>query len=355
MDLVVSTPDGRDVACTSAYSMDAESGPDSDNDFELVVDGVDGLVGPGSFVAIEGTDVGGVVDGVDLSVRSGRSAATWRGRTWAGILAARVIVPPPGQDHAVAAGDAHEWLRGVVASLGLQGVFSVPASPAGVDMGGYKLERFCDAYGGISDALESVNHRLSISRADGTTTLSAVPADAFGDVDSDVIDFDLSRLWRPVNHLVCAGAGEMQQRLVVHLYADADGNIGEEQSLFGIDEVAEFYDYSNADEKMLKQDGREKLRDAQKQGAVKVTTHDGQVLHLGDEVRGVDRATGLSVTARGTNVICRADGGRVALSYEAGGARVGAVRGGRHAVAESTPLAMALQMPHTLDGVEFEV
>ena len=355
MDLVVSTPEGRDVACTSAYSMDAESGPDSDNDFELVVDGVDGLVGPGSFVAIEGTDVGGVVDGVDLSVRGGRSAATWRGRTWAGILAARVIVPPPGQDHAVATGDAHEWLSGVVASLGLQGVFSVPTSPAGVDMGGYALPRFCDAYGGVCGALASVGHRLDVRREDGSTVLRAVPADTVGDVDSDAVDFDLSRLWRPVNHLVCAGAGEMQQRLVVHLYADADGNVGEQQSLFGIDEVAELYDYANADEQQLREDGRKKLSEMQQQGKVEVTVRDGQVLHVGDEVRGIDRATGLSVTARVTNVICRADGGRVALSYEAGGARVGAVRGGHHAVAESTPVAMALQMPHTLDGVEFEV
>jgi hypothetical protein len=32
-----------------------------------------------------------------------------------------------------------------------------------------------------------------------------------------------------VNHLICLGSGELQNRIVVHLYVDADGNISQTQ------------------------------------------------------------------------------------------------------------------------------
>ncbi|MFR5827828.1 MAG: Gp37-like protein [Adlercreutzia equolifaciens] len=118
-------------------------------------------------------------------------------------------------------------------------------------------------------------------------------------VDDDLLDLDILRQWRCTNHLVCLGVGELAARTVVHLYADAAGNVGKTQTLFGADEITEKYDYSNAEAAELEEKGAEKLREMQTEGRVGVTVKDDAVtLHLGDVVHGRDNALGVTCTAK---------------------------------------------------------
>ena len=59
-----------------------------------------------------------------------------------------------------------------------------------------------------------------------------------------------------MNHLICLGSGQLEERLVVHLYADTNGTISQTQTQFGIDEICATYEYSTIEtEEELIQEG----------------------------------------------------------------------------------------------------
>lgn len=128
----------------------------------------------------------------------------------------------------------------------------------------------------------------------------------------------MSRTYRPTNHLIGLGEGELASRSVVHWYADADGNVSQTQSLFGVDEVTATYDYSNADDDELDENTREKLEELQGEGEVDVTVNDGLDLDIGDIVTGRDNSGGVTVTAEITKKIVKLEAGVPSVSYEVG-------------------------------------
>lgn len=326
-DVVVSDPSGRDLGATTAYELDMSIG-DTGNNFELSAPGMP--ISQGCLVSIDGTEYGGVVDSAELVGEGGTSTVTWSGRTWTGVLLGRVLSPDAGRDYLDVAGEANAVLSQLVARMGLSGLFQVPAEDSGVRVQ-HRFERFTDGYTGMRRMLAASSAKLVIRRVDGSTVLRAAPARAAGGgVDSDLIDFTARRDWRPVNHLVCAGTGELASRKVVHLYADASGAVSRRQTLFGVDEVAELYDYSNADEQKLIEDGTRKLRGYQTGGAVDVTVRGGLELDVGDTVTGEVRGGGVpdsTVTAAVVKKVVRASGGALAVSYEVGNPQTSATGG----------------------------
>ena len=166
------------------------------------------------------------------------------------------------------------------------------------------------------------------------------PAETYGDVDSDLIDFTAKRSWRPVNHLHCAGTGELSERLTLDLYADENGRVSKTQTLFGIDEVAEGYDYSNADMERLEEDGTKKLREYQSQGSVEVYLPTGVELRVGDMVFAADRSSGIGLQAMVAKKIVRGSSGVVTVEYECGNSETGS-SGGIYGSAE-TPTIVPL-------------
>ena len=332
MDLVVTSPDGTDLGSTSDYALDLSFG-DSGNNFELWCPSLP--ISYGCTVAVEGTEWGGLVDTSEDSLDGGLSTTTWSGRTFHGVLVGKVLCPPAGQDYLTASGDANDCLRSLVARCGLSGTFEVPEGAAGIAVS-HTFDRYCDAYSGIRKMLASSGARLMLRREDGRTLMWAEPAESHGDgIDSDLVDFTATRATRPVNHLVCAGSGELADRVVVHLYADAAGEVSRTQTLFGADEVAELYDYSSADEDTLVSDGTRRLRGYQVQGSVDATVHEGLELYVGDTVCAANRETGRTVTAAVNKKVVQASGGVTAVSYEVGDAQTGTT-GGTYASRETS-------------------
>ena len=333
MDLVVSAPNGRDLGSTSRFELDLSFG-DGGNNFELSCP--DLPISRGCLVSIDGTEYGGVVDAAEQETEGGETSVVWKGRTWQGVLAAKVLEPDRGQDYLHVSGDANAVLTRLIARMGLQSLFAVPKSRASISVD-HTFERYTDGYAGIRKMLRASSAKLMLRREDGITRIWAEPIRQLGDaIDSDLIDFTAERMWRPVNHLVCLGTGELRDRTVLHLYADERGNVSERQSLFGADEVAETYDYSNADMAKLREDGTKKLREYQQQGAVDVSVADGLELYVGDVVTGSAHGAGVvdgSVTAPVVKKIVKARDGAVEVSYEVGDAQTSS-RGGIHGSAE---------------------
>ena len=99
----------------------------------------------------------------------------------------------------------------------------------------------------------------------------------------------------------------------------AKGNVSQSQSLKGVDEIAQVYDYSNAETAELNQKTREKLQELQSEGDVKVTVHEdtGILFDVGDTVTARDNLTGITVNASITKKIVKVSGGVLFVDYEA--------------------------------------
>lgn len=320
MYVVVTDADRRDVAAVEDFELDLAYGvgDDAENDFELTLgDGT--RLEKGCLAYVDGTPWGGIVDRTDFDTSTG--SITYGGRTWQGILAGKVVRPPAGSEHYRMVGDANAAIAALIGDVGLADFATVPAGDSGIELS-YDLERFCDAWTGLMDALASAGARPSLHFSDGRLVVSAVASATWGDeVDSDLLDFSGERDWLPVNHLVCAGEGQGGERALVDLYADASGAVSRVQSLFGLEERAELYSFTSADEDQLVEDGTKRLTEYQAQGELQVDISDGSLdMEVGDLVVGRERSLGLTVGARIVKKVVIATGAGATVSHEAGGA-----------------------------------
>ena len=317
-ELIVTDASHVDQASLEDFTLDAAWGAD-ENDFELTVDR---LIDAGSYVYFDGGECGGVVDSLKDSLKDGRSTLTYGGRTWHGMLANKILEPDKGKDYLTVSGTASTVIGSLISRVGLDGVFDAVDSPtAGAQtIKSYRFDRYTDCYAGLRAMCAANGLKLRLAYRSGHVEIWAEPAAHYGDsIDSDLIDFDATRTWLRVNHLIGLGKGELANRTVVHWYADKDGNVSQNQSLHGTEEIAQTYDYSNAESDELDAKTRDKLIGMQSQGAVKVTVRDGTEIEMdvGDTVAARDQITGITVQATVTKKITKTKNGSTSIDYEA--------------------------------------
>lgn len=309
----------HDVGELSGVRLDLEVG-DTD-DFQLEAPASYAIAG-GSLVYVDGTSYGGIVD--HRMPTTGEPTVRYTGRTWAGVMAERVVVPPEGRTHYEYDCDANELLRALLPSLGLSWLFEVPAGASGVHVKG-RFDRYTDLWSGLRKAARAAGARVSVEWGGRRAALTMVPRQVVEASPSEA-RATVDEPWRAVNHLVCLGQGEGTDRVVLHLYADAEGAVSRTQSLFGAELREATYDYSNADEAELLEQGTQKLRELQERGTV---TLDAPSLdwgaELGDLVRVTDETTDATVTAEVTRLVVRVEDGQLSLTCDAGSATI---RGG---------------------------
>ncbi|TCF15732.1 Gp37-like protein [Bifidobacterium longum] len=318
-ELIVTDASHVDQASLEGFTLDAAWGAD-ENDFELTVDR---LIDAGSYVYFDGGECGGVVDSLKDSLKDGRSTLTYGGRTWHGMLANKILEPDKGKDYLTVSGTASTVIGSLISRVGLDSVFDAVVPPDGSDdptIKQYQFDRYTDCYTGLRKMCEANGLKLRLAYASGRVNIWAEPVAHYGDsIDSDLIDFDATRTWRKPNHLIGLGKGDLAARTVVHWYADAKGNVSQSQSLKGVDEITQVYDYSNAETAELNQKTREKLQELQSEGDVKVTVRDDAnvVFDVGDTVTARDNLTGITVNASITKKIVKVSGGVLSVDYEA--------------------------------------
>ena len=315
MVLVVHDPERGDLRELLDFELDLAFGSD-ENAFELTC--AEGLApAEGQLVFVDGSEYGGIVD--ETSYDAGRDATgtvTCKGRTWHGVLAGKRLLPDEGSARLSVIGKAGEVLASLIGRMGLSGLFSAASDDTEVS---HTFERFCDGYSGLKALAKANGRKVAMRRRGGKVELSLPPVvDYASKVDSDLLDFTLTSVHRCVNHLVCAGTGELEDRAVVHFYADSAGNVSHTQSLFGVDEICALYDYSNADEEKLEEEGRKKLQEYQTQGSVEVEAHDDIDVDVGDVISARDNAHGRTVTATVAKKIVKVSRGVATFSYEVG-------------------------------------
>lgn len=318
VDLICADENGVPFHAVSDCVFDCAWGS-GENDFELTL--YDGTVLPDrGLVYVDGTEVGGIVDHMKDELSDGVSVVTYSGRSWHGMLAGKVLQPDSGQDYLKVSGPVNQVLSNLLARIGLADVFKVRADSTKT-IPTFRFDRYCTAYDGIRRMLAANDLKLMFQEVDGTVWMYAKPiVDPNDTVDSDLVDFSITKDYRRTNHMIGLGKGDLRNRLVVHYYADGSGKVSNTRTFGGRDEIAAVYDYSSAEKDELDKQTKKQLQDLQGAGAVDVTVHDGLSLDVGDRVAGCDHVTGLTVTAIVLKKIVKLSGGLLSVSYEVGDA-----------------------------------
>lgn len=222
----------------------------------------------------------------------------------------------------VISGDANDCIRFILNRIGLSSLLCAFEEAAGIDIQEYQFHRFTDAYSGLTGMLASAGHKLHTEVHGGQVVLSAeavVDYTADEEFDSDLVDFVAIKKFNAVNHLICLGAGELENRTVIHLYADKDGNISQTQTQDGLDEVVAVYEDTSAEAEELIQKGTEELLKLWEPDKLKVDFDDSTDSYdVGDIVGACDNITGISVAAVITKKIVTIKNGLITISYKVG-------------------------------------
>lgn len=320
MDLIYTNSHREDIGVLHDFIFDLAFGAD-ENDFELTIDSSNHCCDANSLVYMEGTEYGGIVDGIEVVTKDDR--LTYTGRTWHGVLASKILEPDAGANYLVLSGEANAVIGTLISRVGLSDLFRASSENSGLTISNYSMRRYIDAYAGITKMLASVSGKLSFSYKDGHVVLSAAPiVDYTKDeqFDNDQVEMDVKKTFNPVNHMICLGKGELADRQVVHLYMNSAGNISETQTFFGLNEVTDVYENTNAESlDELKKGGREKLQESGSTDSVGMNFDaESTVYDIGDIVGARETITGVTVSEKITKKIVKIQGGEIDIEYKVG-------------------------------------
>lgn len=254
----------------------------------------------GSLIWSPGTEYGGIIQDIQSKLETdGQRYVYYSGPSWSGRLSQRIVCPPSGKDHYTLEGEANEALNTLMEYLGLDYLFQAPEDNSGITLD-TDLERFADGYSALRKAASENDCRLSMAydNAAKKVAIQFVPRETHGNYTSDNSPISVT-VGSPVNHLVCAGTGELQNRAVVHLYIDKDGNVSQTQYYKGADEISTLYENTSADKDKLTEEGTKKLLEYQEVNQVEISVEDGSedLYPLDDVIVGFDPVTGIKASS----------------------------------------------------------
>ena len=270
MDLIFANEHREELGVITRYDYDLAYGRD-ENDFELTVQlNDDYRLDYQWYVYIPNTEYGGIIDKKNVSLNA--KEVTYKGRTWHGILAHKIIQPEVGYDYyTVVNDDSRLAVKEVIEYLGLDDLFEVVLDNDidNVVKINYQFERYTDVYTGLRKMLLSGSNPQKMRLLYDGYKVKIVIENVIDyslneEWDSSQLSFSVEKNTRPVNHLICLGQGDLNERYVIHLFADENGGVQpyrhtdepvrdsdyildeSNKIMFGVDEVSEVYDNSNA-------------------------------------------------------------------------------------------------------------
>lgn len=174
--------------------------------------------------------------------------------------------------------------------------------------------------------LKSVGYRLKIRYVQqergqpGYVELSAVPIVDYSEQielsQDSQLNFTFKNIKNGVNHLICLGKGELQDRQVIDLYVQKDGSIGTEQYYKGIEEIAATYEDTSSESDELEERGRERLQKVMNSTSFSMDAESLNMdVEIGDIIGGRDYLTGLYAKKPIVKKIYRVKDGKTSLEY----------------------------------------
>lgn len=322
--LILASPTLRDIAPVMDSEIDMDIGCDNDYEIKIKRGSWRDEYTFGNVFYIPGTEYGGIIGEIDTDTSA--DTISLLGMTWRGVLDKKIITPPDGEDYAKVSGELNRSLNTLI--TGQFGTyFVVSQENTGVNVTEYQFERYCTLLSGIEKMLKSVNYKLHIVYVPqergqpGYVQLSAVPIVDYSDEielsQDNKLNFTFKNKRNGVNHLICLGKGELQDRQVVDLYVQKDGSIGTDAYYTGIEEIAETYENTSSDAADLQEKGTEKLQELMNSTSFSMDVESlGIEVDIGDIIGGRDYLTGLYAKKPIKGKIYKVSVGEESLVYE---------------------------------------
>nr|DAY91116.1 MAG TPA: Protein gp18.1, prophage tail protein gp18.7A [Caudoviricetes sp.] len=248
------------------------------------------------------------------------------GMTWRGLLNQRAINPDK-NIYVYLNGEANVVLAEYISKLGMREIFEVSGENSGITIRNFQvplqtmlLDAFDQALA-LQNAKVEIRYKQGPANGKGYVQLRVVPiTDHSGNVELNEdgsVKLNILDYQNGVNHLICLGAGELEQRQQVDLYAWPDGSIQKERYYTGIDLIEQYYENTTVDTLVeLEEEGRKKLEELMNYKQLKISVDDTD-LELGDIVGGRERITNIYMAAPVIRKIVDVTGrGRVNITYK---------------------------------------
>lgn len=325
--IVLATEKGEEIGfCNDGMEADLDAG--DTNDFEITMDAEkwdEEKYYYNNRVFIPETEYGGMIK--EIEVQTNSSMITVRGPIWRGMLQKKIVVPPSGSTHLILNGELNSVLRELVGNR-FGSLFVVPEINTGIMVSNWQVDRYVTLYSAIMKLLESFKQRLQISYYQpegneyGYVTLKAVSIVDYSDEieysQDGKVHFSIRDYRGGVNHLICIGIGENEERIVRDMYIQKDGTIGTTQYYFGLDCIEDVYEYTSADADTLWSEGLKRFQELRNYKQIEVTVDDTQ-LEVGDIIGGYEQITDTKVKKPIIGKILRVSEGKASIEYKVKG------------------------------------
>jgi hypothetical protein len=295
-ELILLTSELTEIGpCHNDADFDIGSGDMASNDFEINGD----LPDDAGAIYVPGTEFGGIFEYLQETNYS--PVRKRKGWTWRGLLTQAIILPPSGSDYRVVSGEANAVMRTLLSGV-LGDFFYVPEIDSGIVINSYQFKLYCTVLEGLTAMLESAGAKLRIHAekvAAGQpirVTVEAAAAVTLGTVYSEESPVSMTYVENGmgINHLICMGKGELQDRMKVDLYVNASGNVVSTKYFTGLQERQAYFDYPSAQSRDdLIASGKKKLLELRSSSSLKVDDIDLEG-DVGDKVYGYMNGRGIT-------------------------------------------------------------
>ncbi len=321
--LILADQNLKDIDPVMDAEIDIAIGEENDYEIKIPRDEWRSEYTFGNAFYIKDTEYGGVIGEVDTS--TAEDTISLLGRTWRGMLDKKIIRPPTGQDYKKVSGELNVVLGELITEQ-FDDYFVVSQDDTGVSLTNYQFDRYCTLLSGINKMLKNVGYRLKIRYVQqergqpGYVELSSAPIVDYSEQielsQDSQLNFTFKNCRNGVNHLICLGKGELQDRQVIDLYVQEDGSIGSEPYYTGVQEIAATYEDTSSETDELEEKGREKLLELMNSTSFSMDVESLNMdVEIGDIIGGRDYLTGLYAKKPIVKKIYRVEGGKPSLEY----------------------------------------
>lgn len=247
----------------------------------------------------ETSEYGGRIQGITSDTAN--ECVTLYGYTWRGLISKKYVVPPSGQSHYQARGDANDFLRAILDDQ-FDGMIFGSTELCGVEVN--RDLRYVNMLEAIEKTLGDVGLKLKITfdKRNKCAVCSAVPIVNYSNDTELNNDYGYNLVAKAIkngyNHVICLGQGELTERTVINLYRLSNGTVTQDESLaiadgnVGINRRTMLYDYSSVEsEEELLQGGIDQLNENQDTNTLEISNVEN--VDISDIVGAKDRITGI--------------------------------------------------------------
>lgn len=274
------------------------------------------LIHASSFVYIPNTEYGGIIDTVTHN--TGDNTLIVYGRNFRGILNSKIVTPSKNSDYVILTGGLADVLTDVLGDIELDALFKIDPGINWLTVTKYQVPRYCTFLYLLQLLAQKfgLHLRLTWSKSMHKVVISFTHGKDWTSTQLySQLDMQTSVVRNRVNHLICLGKGELKNRVRVDLYANSTGEISRKQSLFGVAEYVDIYDYPNAQNTDdLIANGAQRFQELLNVAQLELEVKDSGYA-VGDIVGGYDELFGLKTKATITNIVVTVDGNSITYNY----------------------------------------